>query len=160
MRINATRNAPAEWQAATALDPAAWIPLSELALEGFGYANTVDDRVRNLRHDLADEVLLDDIGRACVPRSVARQLFTDRAQKQHDEQARAAAARAEAKAKGHPLRDRVRALQQRETLGDPLADMKQDEYESDWEKAAAKRAEIAANDQTGTITYHPIRQEQ
>jgi hypothetical protein len=78
-----TRSAPAEWQAAEPLDPAAWIPLTELALEGFGYADTLEGRVANLRRDLAEEVLLlDDIGRACVPRRVARDMFAERAQKQ------------------------------------------------------------------------------
>lgn len=150
----------AEFQAAEPLDPAAWIPLSELALEGFGHADTVDVRIRNLRHDLSEDLLLDDIGRACVPRSVARQMFADRAQAVRDADAQRAAERAEAKARGNPLRDRIRALQARETLGDPLADMKQDEIAGDWEKAAAKRAEMTQSEQTGRLQYHPIREQE
>ena len=73
-----------EWQADSVLDPAAWVSLAELAVEGFGSAENLETRVRNLRRDLAGDILLDDIGRACVPRSVARRLFADRAECQHD----------------------------------------------------------------------------
>ncbi len=147
---------PRQWQADAPLDPAAWIPLVELALEGFGYADTLDARLRNLRHDLAEEILLDDIGRACVARSVARQMFANRAQKQLDEHAQRAAEKAAAAAAGNPLRERVRALQRRETLGDPLADMKHDEFNQSWDRVAAQRDEI----NSGALVYHSVRDEQ
>jgi len=150
-------NKQADWRPAEPLDPAAWIPLTELALEGFGHSDTIDGRAHNLRHDLAAEILLDDIGRACVPRGVAREMFAERNQKQRDEQVRASAARAEAVANDptKQLRARVRALQARETTGDPLADMKREDIEADWERAAQRRDEVIS----GQLVYHPVRQE-
>lgn len=154
-----TTSAPADmWQTTEPLDPAAWVPLTTLALEGFGYADNFDHRLANLRGDLADDILLDDIGRACVPRSVARRMFTDRAHKLAEERDRDAARRAEADANNpaKEVRARVRALQQQQTTGDALADMKRDEFEAGWERAAALRDEAAASDRTGRLQYHPI----
>jgi len=151
---------PAEWQSAEPLDPAAWIPLSALALEGFGYADALDTRVRNLCRDLAEEILLDDIGRACVPRSVARQMFADRAQQQLDAQARDRVRQEKLAAATQPLHDHVRALQRlhlgRESSGSALGDMMRDEFERNWDDAADKRDEI----NSGGLVYHPIAGEQ
>ena len=156
------RSAPAEWQAAEPLDPAAWIPLTELALEGFGRGDTLDIRAKNLRHALTDQVLLDDIGRACVPRSVARQMFAERAQAEIDKQGREAAARAEYAANDSAVqvRARVRALQAKETTGNALADMKRDDIENSWDRAAQARDELTASQRTGRLQHHPIREQE
>jgi hypothetical protein len=157
------RRAPADprrWQSAEPLDPASWIPVTELALEGFGRSDNFEARVTTLRHELSDEIIHDDLGRACVPRSVARVMFEERAQKQAQQQAHEAHRRAELAAQGNPLRDRVRALQQRQTLGDPLADMKRTEFEDGWERAAAQRDEVANSERSGRLQYHPIRETQ
>ena len=60
---------------AEALDPSYWVPVSQLALEGFGPGGTFDERFANLRVELADDIILDDVGRSCVARSVARDFF-------------------------------------------------------------------------------------
>lgn len=88
-----------DWQSTGPLDPARWIACSALAAEGFGRprygADTLEARIANLCRDLADHIMLDDIGRAHIPRSIAREMFTDRAQRQADAKARDAAHRAE-----------------------------------------------------------------
>jgi hypothetical protein len=140
--------------AAEPLDPASWIPLSSLALEGFGHAHTIEIRINNLRHELADRVILDDLGRACISRSCARVLFEERAAKQAEQRSRDELRRAEIAARNAvpEMRARIRALQQRESTGDPLADMKGAELEDSWERAARTRAEIAS----GGLVYHSI----
>lgn len=150
---------PNTWQAAEPLDPAAWIPLSALALEGLGAGTTIEQRAAHLGRELSDEVLHDDIGRACLPRSVARELFnarTEREQRQADRQA-ARAADYRANNPTDHVRERVRALQQRGTVGDPLADMKQADIETSWDRAAQHRDELATSERTGHLPYHPIR---
>ena len=172
MPFNETKtvSAPAEWQSTEPLDPAAWIPIVELALEGFGGTggSTLEQRTASLRRELADEILLDDIGRPCVARSIARIMFSERAswlaQKQEQQQAREAREKethaATAKQQQQQaLRDRVRALAERGTLGDPLADMKRGDFEDAWDRAAAKRDELATSDATGHLQYHPISEE-
>ncbi|MCV7214707.1 hypothetical protein H7J51_05335 [Mycobacterium crocinum] len=155
-----TASKSAEYHSAEPLDPAAWIPLTELALEGFGHADTIDARVANLRHELADEILFDDIGRACVARSVAREMFADRAQKQRDAADREATRRAERKANDPvaSMRRRIQALQARGTTGDPLLDVKGGELEEDWARAAHTRDEMNREMNSGALIYHPIRE--
>ena len=60
------------------------VSLAELCGEGFGYdggpyVRTPRDAVDALAARLNGEVMLDDIGRRCVSRKVARRLFADRA---------------------------------------------------------------------------------
>ncbi|WP_078353595.1 MULTISPECIES: hypothetical protein [Mycobacteroides] len=69
------------WQADEPLDPSVWLPLTHLALEGFGSGNTIEQRVANLARELSEDLVVDDIGRQCVPRSVARELFALREEK-------------------------------------------------------------------------------
>jgi antitoxin component of MazEF toxin-antitoxin module len=66
------------------IDPAELIPLAQLAAEGFGYDNpalvrTPRDAVDVLAAQFGDEVTVDDIGRRCVTRDVARRLLAERA---------------------------------------------------------------------------------
>lgn len=145
------------WQTAEPLDPASWIPLSELALEGLGNGTTIEQRSAHLARELADDLLHDDIGRACVPRSVARELFALRAEKQRRQADRSARARTGIADGATQIRERVRALQSRESLGDPLADMKRTDIESSWDRAAQHRDELAASERTGHLQYHPIQ---
>ncbi|OBF42572.1 hypothetical protein A5719_03335 [Mycolicibacterium peregrinum] len=143
------------WQTTEPLDPAAWIPLSELALEGLGTGTTIEQRSAHLARELSNDLLHDDIGRACVPRSVARELFAVRAEKQQREAARRANVTVDDTAA--QTRERVRALQSREALGDPIADMKRADIESSWDRAAQHRDELATSDRTGNLPYHPIK---
>lgn len=148
--------APREWQADSPLDPAAWVSLADLALHGFGHAQTIDQRIHNLTGDLADEVIFDDIGRPTVARDVARRMFTERAQKRLEEQARDRANQQKLALAVQPLHDHVRALQRRqlacESSGSALGDMMRGEFEKHWDDAAAKRDEINA----GGLVYHSI----
>jgi hypothetical protein len=64
-------------------DPTNLVPLAELAAEGFGYdggpsVRTPRDAVDALAAQLDGEVVLDDLGRRCVSRAVARGLFSER----------------------------------------------------------------------------------
>jgi hypothetical protein len=58
--------------------------LAELAAEGFGYdgayVRTPRDAIDALAARLDGVILLDDLGRRCVSREVARRLFADRAE--------------------------------------------------------------------------------
>jgi hypothetical protein len=65
------------------VDPADLVPLGELAVEGFGWGGFVAspfDAIAVLAGQLGEEVVLDDLGRRCVSRQVARRLFTERAE--------------------------------------------------------------------------------
>jgi hypothetical protein len=69
-----------------AAEPVALLPLAELAGEGFGwggaYVRSPLDAVDALAADLVGrgvEVLWDDLGRRCVSRNTARELFAERA---------------------------------------------------------------------------------
>ena len=72
-------------EAVAAVEPDALTPLSELAVEGFGwggYVTTTQDAIAALAAELVGkgiEILLDDLGRRCVSRDTARQLFAERA---------------------------------------------------------------------------------
>lgn len=167
MHLSGTKTAAAqaEWQSVEPLDPAAWIPVVHLALEGFGGlgGSTLEQRAASLRRELAEEILLDDIGRACVPRGVARVMYEERArweagkeEQRLAREAREKEALADSAKKQQTLRNRVRALAERETLGDPLTDMKRADIEQDWERAANTRDEIAA----GGLIYHPINEKE
>jgi len=89
-------------------DPADLVPLAELAAEGFGhgspYVKTPKDAIDVLAHQLDGAVTLDDLGRRCVTRDTARQLFTDRAEaEQRQREARERhQAEAAAKPRHHP----------------------------------------------------------
>lgn len=156
MPLKRSSAAPREWRADSPLDPAAWVSLADLALHGFGHAETIDQRIRNLTGDLADEVIFDDIGRPTVARSVARQMFSERAQKRLEEQARDRAHQERLAQATQPLHDHVRALQrqqlERESSGSALGDMMRGEFERHWDNAAAKRDEI----NSGGLVYHSI----
>jgi hypothetical protein len=69
---------------AQTIDPVDLVPLADLAAEGFGYGSpfvtTPRDAVDALASQLDDQVILDDLGRRAVPRKVARELFTERAE--------------------------------------------------------------------------------
>lgn len=149
------------WQAAEPLDPAAWIPITALALEGLGKGTSIEQRTTHLTHNLADDILADDIGRLCVPRSVARELFALRNENLQRTREQARATSTELAAESQRTRQRVRAIaeQQRhqEPTGDPLADLKREDYEADWDNAANLRNELTRSDATGNLEYHPIR---
>jgi hypothetical protein len=66
------------------IDPTELVPLAQLCVEGFGYSHplvvTPRDAVDALAAQLDGEVVLDDLGRRCVSREVARRLFAERAE--------------------------------------------------------------------------------
>jgi hypothetical protein len=62
--------------------PTDLVPLSALTVEGFGWGGFVAsplDAIAALAAQLDGEVELDDLGRRCVTREVARRLFAERA---------------------------------------------------------------------------------
>lgn len=139
--------------------PANLITLSTLAAEGLGNGD-----IDTLAQQLGDNVIIDDIGIRCTTRATARVLITERAAAQAQHRAREDArtrelARITAE-RSQIVRDRVRALQQRDSTGDPLADMKRTDIEDNWERAAAQREELARSERTGRLPYHPIRDNQ
>ena len=77
-----TVRSPAE-TVAEVVDPTGrLVTLVELAAEGFGdgpYVTTLKDAADVLAARLGDRVTLDDLGRRCVSREVARRLFAERA---------------------------------------------------------------------------------
>lgn len=90
------------------------VPLAHLVIEGL--ADTID----RLADRLAGQVVLDDIGRRCVPREVARELFADRDRWKAEAEARARAGWAEREAESEQMRARLRAIQQaQEAAGGP-----------------------------------------
>lgn len=127
-------------------NPSNLIPLAELAAEGFNSEHLI--------HRLGDDVILDDIGRRCITRAAARTLFAERSEAQALHQARETARREDRAAHDTvpAMRARLRAIQARDTLGDPLADVKQSDFEESWERAAQTRDEIA----NGGMVYHSI----
>ena len=76
MKPNTVESEPVE-------PPAGLVTLAELAAEGFGWGGqfirTPGDAVDALARRLAALVVLDDLGRRCVSRAVARDLFAARA---------------------------------------------------------------------------------
>lgn len=99
-------------------DPANWIPLTALAIEGFGRGTTVEDRTAHLAAQLADRLVFDDLGRRCVARSVARELFTRQAEQAGRLRERRAANRAELRAETNRLRERIRAIRAKQESQD------------------------------------------
>ncbi len=103
----------ADWRSAESLPTSEWLPLSALAVHGFGRGfdgrETIEQRIENLHRELSEDVLLDDVGIPHVRRSLARELFAERGQKQAAAQAREAARAAELAAKPNSM-DQVRAL--------------------------------------------------
>lgn len=74
------------------------VTLAELVAEGFGQSMFAPPSIDYLAGQLGDAVVLDDIGRRCVTRETARQLFTERAQQQAAKAAAAAERKAHAQA--------------------------------------------------------------
>lgn len=74
------------------------VTLAELVAEGFGQSMFGPPSIDHLAGQLGDAVVLDDIGRRCVTRDTARQLFTERAHQQATKAAEAAEQRARAAA--------------------------------------------------------------
>jgi hypothetical protein len=66
------------------IDPADLVPLAELAAEGLGYGSpyvtTPREAIDALAVHLGDRVILDDLGRRCIGRDMARELFAERAE--------------------------------------------------------------------------------
>jgi hypothetical protein len=81
------------------------VPLALLAAEGFGwgpYAKVPRDAVKVLARQLAAEVAVDDVGRLCVPREVARRLLSERDAAEAQQSERAEQARAGLEAQRRP----------------------------------------------------------
>lgn len=161
--------APRSWQASEPLDPAAWVPLSSLAVEGFGASridDTIEARTRRLARQLAAEVLLDDIGRACVPRAVAREMFAERAERDQRQREQKTRLSEELKAQQDHRQAQLKALQDRQArmpdLGDlplhqaALASMTADDYNARVEKHSSHMDDMMR----GGLTYHDINEKE
>ena len=149
------------WRVDEPLDPAAWIPLSALALEGLGKGGTVEQRAKHLARTLADEVLVDDIGRPCLPRSVARELFAVRAERDEHTDNLRRQNRVTSSEPAAELRRRVRAIQDRQLHRDlgldttdlsagALAELTADDHDERIKASGARMDEFLS----GGIHYH------
>ena len=141
--------------------PTDLVPLAELAAEGFGwdgpFVANPRDAIAMLAARLDGEVLSDDLGRRCVSREVARDLFSEReeqALRWREMQARLDAEAAEAAAR-NPVWGGIPAGQIPDGVAPALAML-----------TAAKDAgprrqsvlEHALQDRDGAIEYFPIEQ--
>jgi hypothetical protein len=143
-------------------DPAELVPLAELAVEGFGYGGpyvvTPKDAADVLARDLGDEVTLDDIGRRCVSREVARRLFTERAEterRQREAQQRHEEELAEQAANNRP-RGGVPADRVPDGVS-PAAAMLQAALDAEPRRRSVLEEALANRD--GAIVYHPVDRE-
>ena len=160
-----------EFHSAEPLDRSEWIPLSDLAAEGFGRppfgGDSPEDRIANLRRELAEHLLLDDIGRAHIPRRVARELFAERAQKQAEAATREAARAAELAATNpmDQVRAQIKAIDARHErlratgmLDDPtltaFAVMAAGDYQARMEAKSRHLDEMMRSGRDGSITMH------
>ena len=143
-------------------DPAGLVTLAELVIEGFGWDNafttTSREAVAVLARELGDEVVTDDIGRRCVPRVVARRLFAERAEVERRRQE--ARERHEAKTAELAAKNRPRGGVPADRTPDgvfPAAAMLQAAKDA----APRRRTPLEeALDNDGSLTYHPIRDEE
>jgi hypothetical protein len=80
------------------------VTLAELVAEGFGETGySFCDPLAELEERLADVVELDDIGRRCVPRPVARRMFAERAEAEAETRRRGAERRRMFAARSRPV---------------------------------------------------------
>jgi hypothetical protein len=136
------------------------IPLAELAAEGFGYGSpyivTPQDAVDVLARQLADQVIVDDVGRRCVTREVARGMFTERAggeRRRREADARNAAQAASFAAQvpaGIPVDQIPAGLDPATAMLAAAADAERPQRESVLQAALSNR---------GEIVIHPIREQ-
>jgi hypothetical protein len=167
----------ADWRSAEPLDRAEWIPLSDLAAEGFGRppfgGDSPEDRIATLRRELAEHVLLDDIGRAHIPRRVARELFAERAQKHAEAAAREAEAARAAAARPNPTdeirrlvaaidarHERLRATGQLDPDMPAFAVMAAGDHQARMEAKSRHLDEMMASGVDGSLTMHRFDQEE
>jgi hypothetical protein len=141
------------------IDPAELVPLAALASEGFGYGHplvvTPRDALDALAAQLDGEVVLDDLGRRCVSREVARRLFTERAEaerRQREAQQRREAELAEQAANNRP-RGGVPADQIPDGVS-PAAAMLQAALDAEPRRQSVLEEALANSD---SLTYHPVR---
>jgi hypothetical protein len=164
-----------EFHSAEPLDRSEWIPLSDLAAEGFGRppfgGDSPEDRIANLRRELAEHILLDDIGRAHVPRRVARELFAERAQKQAEAAAREKTRAAEMAAKPNPMDQVLKAIDARHErlratgmLDDPtltaFAVMAAGDHQARMEAKGRHLDEMMRSGRDGSLTMHRFDKEE
>jgi len=147
-------------------DVAGWIPLSHLALEGLGNGSTLEARADHLAKELADETVLDDCGRACVRRSVARELFAIREQARQRQAERQQARRTATAEESQRLRDRVRSIQEKQRQRDDGLDGLDMSEAALATMTAAEHAERVRRSSSnlddflsGDISYHRIERD-
>jgi hypothetical protein len=140
-------------------DPTELVPLAALASEGFGYGHplvvTPRDALDALAAQLDGEVVLDDLGRRCVSREVARRLFTERAEaerRQQEAQQRHEEELAEQAANNRP-RGGVPADQIPDGVS-PAAAMLQAALDAEPRRQSVLEEALANSD---SLTYHPVR---
>ena len=150
---------PAETVAEVVDPTGSLVTLVELAAEGFGdgpYVTTLKDAADVLAARLGDRVTLDDLGRRCVSREVARGLFSER-----EEQAlrwRELQARLDAEAAEEAARNRPWAGIPAGSFPDdvsPAAAMMQ----ADRDAQPRRQSPLEhALENSGVIEYHPINE--
>jgi hypothetical protein len=146
---------------AAPVDPAELVTLAELAAEGFGYdsqyVKSPRDAIQVLAAQLADAVVVDDLGRQCVTRDTARGLFAERAERE----------RRHREAQEHHQAELAQlAEQNRPAVGIPIPEgledvdavtvLRQHELQAEAERKGARQRSTLDEMFTGVTEYHPI----
>jgi hypothetical protein len=145
------------------IDPTELIPLAELAAEGFGYGSpfvtTLRDAVDALAAELGDQATLDDIGRRCVTRETARRLFDERheAERRRQEVQERNEAQLAKRAANNVPRPRIPADEIPEGVN-PVTWLLQTAKDAEPRRQSVLEHALANRD--GSLTYHPIREEE
>jgi hypothetical protein len=139
------------------------VTLAELAAEGFGWDSpcirTPKDAVDVLARQLDDHLVVDDLGRRCVTRQVARELFTERTTAEQRQREVAAAAHRHAAELDEQFRAQLRG-------GIPASEVPDGVTVVDLRMQAGKDAQPKRRSVLqealggGGLVYHPIRPDQ
>jgi hypothetical protein len=162
MFSSSTVRRTAEAVAETApIDPAELVPLAQLSVEGFGYGHplvvTPRDALDALAAQLDGEVVLDDLGRRCVSREVARRLFSERAEAErrqreaHQRREEELAELAEQNRPGGGI-----AIPEGLEGVDAVTVLMQHDIEAKAERKGARQRSTLDEMFTGVMEYHPI----
>jgi hypothetical protein len=142
-------------------DPADLVTLADLATEGFGYGSpyvtTPRDAIDALARQLADDIVIDDIGRRSVSRSAARALFTER--REAEARQREAQRRREAELEEQPLSNPIRGGVPCDQIPDgvlPASAMLQAARDAQPKRRSVLEQALTNDD---GITYHPVDRE-
>ena len=143
------------------LEPVDLVSLGELCAEGFGYdpprITAPRDVIAAVARQLDGEVLLDDLGRQCVPRDTARRLLAERAEAERrwrEEQERHEAELAQLDAANRPLAGIP--IPEGMEGADAVTVMRQRDIEAATERKGALQRATLDEMFSGGLAYHPI----